>query len=249
MGGGGKGGGGVNEAQAKEAYTNFGNYAQQSRSSNINDWGGYSGWASANPSLAPYAQAGWDAAMQQRRMQEMMQGFTERMGEMFAAPEMPAGPTPEELEQQRLEREREEGTASRDTLYGDYLDAANTATDYIDRLIEKERSNAQLLGIDYNVTPEQRSQRINDYFASIWDESKDTELKSLFEKWGNPEGFTDWTVTRGEAATQDAENKEQATPVTPGGLKPTAGAPTTAAPGLLDEEDQPLGATSILGGA
>ena len=241
MGGGGKGGGGVNEGHAREAYTNFNQYAMQSPTSDINQWGGYSGWAAANPSLAPYAQAGWNAAMQQRRMQEMMSGFQERMGEMFAPPEMPAGPTPEELEQQRLEKEREEGIANRDTLYGEYLDAANTATDYIDRLIEKERSNAQLLGIDYNLTPEQRSQRINDYFANIWDESKQTELETLFEKWGNPEGFTDWQVTRGTATEPGEPKEDEITSV-------TSPASAPAPPTLLgtDEEDL-LGTKSLLG--
>jgi len=97
------------------------------------------------------------------------------------------------------------GEAERDDLYSNYLTAANTATDYINQLIHDERASANLRGVDYTITDEAKQERINNYFATIWSEEDQTKLQGLMDKWGTPDGFTDWVVTRGQA---DAANSD-----------------------------------------
>ena len=93
------------------------------------------------------------------------------------------------------------GEAKRDEAYGKYMDTAQTAIQYVNDLVDVERSNAALLGIDYNLSDEEKQKRINDYFATIWSEADQKGLQDLIDKWGAPEGFTDWIVTRGSNPT------------------------------------------------
>lgn len=106
---------------------------------------------------------------------------------------------------------RAAGIAERDQLFGSYMDAASSATDFIGSEIDRERSNARLLGIDYTMTDEIKSTRINDYFASIWGEGEQGRLDALMGEWGNPQGFSGYTVTRGDgskyAGTEGSEEE------------------------------------------
>lgn len=145
------------------------------------------------------------------------------------------------LEAQEAERRRIEGENQRDALYANYLDAAGTATDYINKEIADEVANAQLLGIDYSITDEQKSTRISDYFATVWGEGQQQQLEALMGEWGNPKGFTDWTVTRGDASVYGEEQGAEETVGAGRGQKPR---------GVLEEDEEALlgGATAILGG-
>jgi hypothetical protein len=144
-----------------------------------------------------------------------------------------------DLAQQEEERRRIEGQNRRDALYSDYLDAAGSATDYINSQISSELANAQLLGIDYAIDDEQKQTRINDYFGSIWGEGQQGELEALMKEWGNPAGFSGFTVVRGSGETlQSAEGGEETIAVSRG-IKPTI---------VSEEEDQLLGGgPSVLG--
>jgi hypothetical protein len=144
----------------------------------------------------------------------------------------------------RAEAERREaGIKERDSLYSQYMNAAGSATDYINGEIDRERSNAALMGVEYNLTDEAKQQRVSDYFASVWGEGDQTQLESLFNQWGNPTGFTDFAIKRGDASVYATEQggPDQTQAVTEG-TKPKK---------TLVEEDETNnlgGATSILGG-
>ena len=164
------------------------------------------------------------------------------MGEMSA----PTGPSAEEINAQAEERAEEDrltkGLNDRDTMYSDYLDAGSAATDYINNVINDERANADLLGIEYNVDDASKQGRIDNYFASIWGEGAQSELEAAFTEFGNPEGFESFQFTRGEAGEADAgptdTEKTASTGYTP------ASESGTLVTSLLEEEDE----VSILGG-
>ena len=90
------------------------------------------------------------------------------------------------------------GESQRDDAYGNYMDAANTAIDYVNDLVGAEQSNAGLLGVDYKLTDQDKQDRINNYFATLWSDTDQKGLQDLFDKWGKPEGFTDWLAVRGD---------------------------------------------------
>ena len=144
-----------------------------------------------------------------------------------------------ELEAQREKDRITAGKNKRDAFYADYLTAAGSATDFINTQITEEQSNTNLLGIDYGITDEQKTTRINDYFASIWGEGEQSTLDGLMGEFGKPKGFSGYTVTRGDGS-KVAGTGSETSEGTSGGLRPAiAGGP--------DEED-PLGAgSSILG--
>ena len=144
-----------------------------------------------------------------------------------------------QLAAQEAERLKTQGLNDRDALYSDYISAASSATDYINAQVGDERSNAALLGIDYNITDTQKSDRISNYFASIWGEGDQSRLEGLFDKWGNPEGFEEFAISRGTASTEGAAGKEKVKGKTKG-TKPT----------LVEEaaSTDKLDTRSILGG-
>ena len=84
------------------------------------------------------------------------------------------------------------GIEGRGTDYESYLDNFSAATTYINEQISTEEKNAALIGVDYDITDEDRSRRINEYFGTMWSETDQQGLQDIFEEWGNPEGFTDW---------------------------------------------------------
>jgi len=128
------------------------------------------------------------------------------------------------------------GETRRNSLYSGYLNAASTSADYINSEIKREASNAALLGIDYSIDDEQKSKRVNDYFATLWGEGDQTELQTLMNKWGNPEGFNGFTVTRGDGSTYAAKESS----------KKTVGTSQKKAIPLTDDEEAPKG--TLLGG-
>jgi len=136
---------------------------------------------------------------------------------------------------------RAAGEQQRDQLYSDYLNAASTATDFINSEIAREQSNASLLGIDYSITDEGKTDRISNYFASIWGEGDQSQLEGLFSLWGNPAGFSGFDLERGDAAGF-AGPKEL-----PGdsGVATTTG--TRPKKKALTSEEETLGSATLLG--
>lgn len=137
------------------------------------------------------------------------------------------------------ERRRIEGENRRDSLYSNYLDAAGSATDYVNTEISRELANAQLLGIDYDITDEAKSTRINDYFATIWGEGQQSQLEALMGEWGNPKGFEGFTIVRGDESTYAPVEGEEKKVGESKGMKGRPGS-------VLDEEEQVLGGQSAI---
>jgi len=136
---------------------------------------------------------------------------------------------------------RERGESDRDQLYSGYMDAANSATDNVNSEIADESSNARLLGVEYDITDDQKQQRIGDYFATLWGEGQQSQLEGLMDKWGEPEGFEGFSVARGDGSKYEGKKKGEKKSVSQSkGVKPKI---------ILDEEDDAdmLGGSSILG--
>ncbi len=153
------------------------------------------------------------------------------------------------------DRQRQQDEANRDRLYADYMDAASTATDYINSQIAQERANAALLGVDYQIDDAQKQKRISDYFSTLWGEGQQSQLESLMDKVGAPQGFEGFLITRGDgstssstgSATGHSSNKQTWST----GLKPKkpASAAAALAKSLLPGQDETLGAAAtVLGG-
>ena len=136
---------------------------------------------------------------------------------------------------------RERGESDRDQLYSGYMDAANSATDNVNSEIADESSNARLLGVEYDITDDQKQQRIGDYFATLWGEGQQSQLEGLMDKWGKPKGFEGFSVARGDGSKYEGKKKGEKKSVSQSkGVKPKI---------ILDEEDDAdmLGGSSILG--
>lgn len=111
-------------------------------------------------------------------------------------------------EDQLAEQQRQQQIGRRDDLFSNRMDAAGSATDYISQLIATEQSNAALMGVDYETNDEIKTGRINNYFASIWGEGSENELTALMGDVGNPKGFTEFLVTRGDSTLADGGGSE-----------------------------------------
>ena len=144
-----------------------------------------------------------------------------------------------QLAQQQADQERIIGENDRDSLFSDYMSAADSATSYINNQITQQQANADLLGIQYNVDDEQKGTMISDYFASIWGAGDQSRLEGLMGKWGNPKGFSEFAITRGDASSFGGPEGAEKTVETSKGVRPTL---------ATDVEEDTLDQTSILGG-
>jgi len=240
------GGGGIDPQNAQAAYDNA--YSAAQRGASYDSIAGQFG--GANAPYAQYGQAGFNAA---RPPAPPMIEFPEIKPFEFdtSAYEENAEKQQQQYAQQladaeRRQKEAEEraarvaGENERDQLYSSYMDAAGTATDFVNSEIKKEMSNARLLGIDYSVEDEQKQTRISDYFSTVWGEGDQSRLEALMDKWGKPKGFSDWILTRGEGGTYgDTAGTENPVAVATG-QKPKL-------PVLEEKDEEILGAASVLG--
>jgi hypothetical protein len=161
------------------------------------------------------------------------------MFEAMQAPQQPQVDYAAQLAAQEEARRIAEGTAARDKLFSSYMDAAGTATDYVNSEINREMANAKLLGIDYAIDDEMKSQRISDYFATIWGEGEQAQLEGYMKDFGNPEGFTGFQITRGDGSKYAKQPGSETQEAVSGGIKPT----------LATEEEEVLGGpATVLGG-
>jgi len=169
----------------------------------------------ADPGHPEYAyyKAGWDAGQPRPA---------------FQMPEMPSFPDPrlmmeeqeKRYEQQRLEQQRSEGLRQRDDMLSARLDAATSSFNYVDTEISRERSNARLLGIDYDITEDQRQTRISDYFSTVWGAGEEDQLSGLMKEWGEPENWEGFTVERGKGGLYANQPATTETVATSKGIKP-----------------------------
>jgi hypothetical protein len=157
----------------------------------------------------------------------------------------------EALAAQQREAYLKNQRSTRDSLYTDRMAAEEASIDYINNQIEKEKSNASLFGMKYEIKDEDKKTRINDYFASIWDASSDDKLKALLTEVGKPDNFVDFSLERGSGATipkpQDSSQAESKVVGASKGAKKKS--PTLSS--LLDPAASPMTAsssTTLLGG-
>jgi len=166
-----------------------------------------------------------------------------QMMEMFASgsgahsPHSPSGPDQAAVDQQAAD-DFITGQNDLKSLYGDYINASETATKYINNQINSERSNSALLGIDYSITDEDKSSRISNYFSEIWSEDNATKLTDLNTKFGDEENPLEFLISRGVA--DEAAKADEA----PSSGKPRGSTILSA----FDNEDDKLSGNSILGG-
>jgi len=134
-------------------------------------------------------------------------------GFAFEMPEFNTGPTVDyaaEQAKQQAEADRKYAVSQIDSLYRQKFAAANQAVDKTDSTIAEEMGYAKTSGADYNYTPEQRKERINNTFASLWSEGDESKLQSLESQYGANGNRWTLDVVRGVAKKQDEENKEGA---------------------------------------
>jgi len=182
------------------------------------------------------SQQEYDYQIQQQQQNQYLNMFAGAGGHAPSGGHSPSGPTREEIdEQNRITT----GQNDLDKAYGNYLEASGSATEYINQQISDQRTNAALLGVDFNITDQQKSDRISNYFASIYNETDFTQLTDLNEEFGDPD-----LIQRGVAVDP---GEDESNPVTEsGGVQGTRQGGTLSA-GLL-EEDPLASASSILGG-
>jgi len=195
------------------------------------------------PEYLVYAQQGYQQGYQEYQMNQAMQQMTNIASTpIVIPPPVSSGPS---YEEQLAEQQRQMGVQERDQLYSNYLTAAETAAAYVNDQIAQEQANAQLLGIDYTITDEQRQQRTSDYFASVWGAGDQARLETLINEYGAPEGFEDWLIVRGNAEGASPTTEASSTTVAV-----TRGEPGTRRipPTILTDEDNILGPpATILG--
>lgn len=104
------------------------------------------------------------------------------------------------IDEQREADRANYGMNQRDSFYTDYLSAANSATDYVNSTIDNERANANLLGIEYNVSEDEKAARISDQFSALWSEGDQTRLQGLFDEWGAVDGFEGFNIKRSQTS-------------------------------------------------
>lgn len=114
----------------------------------------------------------------------------------FNFPEMPD--YTEQYEQQKIDAARVAGEANVNALYSAKFAAANSATDRVNSQIEEEASYAKAGGAEYVVNEDQKRERINNMFGTLWSSEQESKLASLESEWGA--GENRWTsgIVRGE---------------------------------------------------
>ena len=152
------------------------------------------------------------------------------------------GPSEEEVEADRVTK----GINDLNSAYDVYLGASQDAASLVNKQISSERSNANLLGLDFSVTDESKTQRISDAFANTFTSKQFADLTKLNEDFGQSrldqgEGLDafEFLVQRGAATGDTAEDKKTT------GSFDKSGASATTSLSLLD--DDPTRAFSALG--
>ena len=217
---------------------------------------GYSAFQSGQPVTATdtnhplysYYQYGYSAAQAEARAAQQRQQSEQSMQAMMAmmarAQQEQAAQFQQQMRQAEVDRaakeeaaRREAGIKRRDTLFSERLTNASLATDYITQQLNEEASTARLMGVDFNVTDEQKAGRISDYFATLWGEGSERELESLIKEWGAPEGFSGtWDIVRGNAKNFTDQTK----PDTSTTIATGKGVPRLATLATLDDEEEAL---------
>ena len=136
------------------------------------------------------------------------------------------------LAEQQAAAERLAGETEVKNWYNRKHESANAAADSINSLIASEAGHAAQYGLDYNITDEEKRERINNYFASLWSESDEKSLNDLIGKWGD-QGITwDNGVERGEYNPDSLDLKDR-----PAGGKVAAKSQSNTSRTVLTEDE------------
>lgn len=113
---------------------------------------------------------------QQRQFQEELKKQAERAARLK-----------KEAEEREATRRREKAYDDIELLTTSRLEAEETAISSVDQELAQEQSQAELRGVDFNVTEEQRMARIQSRFDEFWDVRYETELSDLVGQFGGAE--------------------------------------------------------------
>ena len=224
---------------------------------------GYSAFQSGQPVTATdtnhvlydYYKYGYSAAQSEARAAQQRQQSERAMSGMMAsmarAQQEQSTQFQQMMQQTEIDRQakeeaarvaakqarREAGIKRRDQLFSERLTNASLATDYITNQLNEEASTARLMGVDFNVTDEQKAARISDYFATLWGEGSERELEAQIKEWGAPDGFTGtWDIVRGNAKNFT----NQAKPDTSVTIATGKGVPRLATLATMGDEEEAL---------
>lgn len=191
-----------------------------------------SGWEAAANTPQPEA-GGFDGVF------EMFGGMMEAMARQR---DEAAAKQSQLDEQYRAEQERAMGLAELDKLFSTKLDAANRATTEVEKQVGEEMAHAATRGIDYAITPEQKTERINNLFADYWSEGQEASIADYGSKYGTDKHVWKLPVVRGTGKGSEGALAQEGAKA---GGKVTKGGPGTAT--VLTEEEKPKD-TTVLGG-
>lgn len=168
------------------------------------------------------------------------------MGKGYTPPPQPAGPTPEEI---AAEEARKAAEAEALRIEGEKTDLRNLFQERenqiadvsrtVDSTIKQEQSRANLLGLEYEITEDQRSSRISDALAGVRTSDQDSyllEKLNTYEDVGKELGFTGEFDLGLGTAPKDFKTKNE------GSKKKTI-----INPEGVDDELETLGGATILG--
>ena len=94
------------------------------------------------------------------------------------------------------------------TEYKKYLDLVDTAKSDVKGVIDKEKANALMRGVKYDITPEDINRRTQTYFEKKWSQSNQDKLQSMIDEFGKPRGFKKFELKPGKN-DQNKNNTEQ----------------------------------------
>ena len=130
-----------------------------------------------------------------------------------------------------------EGFNLRDEAIGSFTESLGKASSYVDQQISHERSNALLMGVDYNFSQEARDTRVGGALVDFgWGDSQQSDLDEILGKWGSS-GFQQQIF--GNATGSGIEGGEAAAKTT---------APKSGISTMPLTDDDTLSETSLLGG-
>lgn len=161
----------------------------------------------------------------------------------FAMPEfaMPAIPDYAAMQAEaQAKAEAKQASQKVDDLYRSKFSAAHSAIDKVDAQLAEEMSYAKVGGADYSYTPEQRKERINNVFATLWGEEDESRLSSLEKQYGS--GSNKWTldIVRGvDKGTEGALDKDAKSAGS--AVDPTKVLSRLLGGGATEEDDEKLG--------
>ena len=187
MGGSSKGGGGYTSADAFNH--GYGLKEGQVRME------GMAGW---DPSMEGYDQV-LSGYMQAHNEKVQGEHFKNMMADMAAgnANAASAYAAQQQAQEEAMEEARLGGLRNkRDAMISGYMDAANDATSFVTDKIAGEKSNAAMMGVNYNMSDEIKNERISNYFSSIWSEGNQADLEGSFAEVGA--GGFEQSLWRGE---------------------------------------------------